>query len=87
MDEISPGVWNAIRRVGNELVEFQLRVGNSYGVYPRNPALKKHRGRTGELVEIEDDVMPTHGYIRFEDNRQVGKVALSDLIPADLAAE
>ena len=87
MDRVAPGVWNMDREVGDRRVKFRIEVGRQYRVHPLNPAKKKHRDRIVELVEIEDDLSPQDGWVRFQDNNRRGKVALNDLLPLEVATE
>ncbi|MCE9555704.1 MAG: hypothetical protein K8T91_20330 [Planctomycetes bacterium] len=59
-----------------------LIIGQQYLVYPMSPRKKKHRGRRGVIESFDDDFMPHFALVRFDDTNRLGKVDISDLMPA-----
>lgn len=60
-----------------------IKIGSQYRVYPINKLKKKHRGRTGILVDVNDRFMPTSGSFKFDDTGRFGTVDLADLEALD----
>lgn len=57
-------------------------VGSEYVIEPMNPAARKNRGRTGQVVALSND---RYGRVqfRFSDTGRVGLVDASELLPLD----
>lgn len=63
-----------------------LKIGSRYRVSPINRFKKKHRGRTGVLVDVNDRFMPTSGSFKFDDTGRFGNVDITDLEELDAAS-
>lgn len=57
-----------------------VRVGGSYVVAPMNPAARRNRGRTGQVVDF-GHAKDSRVQFRFADTGRVGLVEPSDLLP------
>jgi hypothetical protein len=67
-------------RAGAKSRSVDLYVGGEYVIDPMNPAARKNRGRTGQVIAVGDD---RYGRVqfRFSDTGRVGLVDASDLLP------
>lgn len=61
--------------------EIKATVGKRYLVSPMNPKKMKHRGRTCVIESLEG----RDAEVRFDDNHRLGRVDITDLVPASKA--
>jgi hypothetical protein len=74
------GVMRVEARAGTKLRSVDICVGGEYVVDPMNPAARKNRGRTGEVLGF-GDVKDPRVQFRFSDTGRVALVEPSDLLP------
>jgi hypothetical protein len=73
-------VMHVEARAGRRSRSVDVYVGGDYVVEPMNPAARKNRGRTGQVLGFED-VNDGRARFRFHDTGRVALVEPADLLP------
>jgi hypothetical protein len=74
------GVMHVDARAGARSRSVAVYVGGEYVIEPMNPAARKYRGRTGQVIDF-GDVKDGRVQFRFSDTGRVALVDPSDLLP------
>ena len=76
------GMMSVEARAGAKTRSVDVYVGREYVVEPMNPAARKNRGRTGQVMDF-GDVKDPRVQFRFNDTGRVALVDPSDLLPLE----
>lgn len=74
------GMMHVQARAGTKSRSVEVYVGREYVLEPMNPAARKHRGRTGQVIAF-GDAKDGRVQFRFSDTGRVALVDPSDLLP------
>ncbi len=76
------GMMRVQARAGARSRSVDVYVGRQYVIEPMNPAARKNRGRTGQVIDSED-VNDGRVRFRFSDTGRIAFVDPSDLLPLE----
>lgn len=76
------GMMRVEARAGAKSRTVDVYVGGEYVIEPMNPAAKKNRGRTGQVMEF-GDVKDSRVQFRLNDTGRVALVDPTDLLPLE----